>query len=274
MGYTIGELIATLSDSGRHSDIPLVWNAYEMAKRAHGRQRRKTGDRYITHPVAVAGIVASAGGATPAICAALLHDVIEDTRVTSNQLHAEFGSGIAGLVEDLTLSVVRAGGPADPDLMLIALADRLHNLRTISPLPAASRKRASLDTLVFHVPLAHHLRAPGLARELTELACASLDALDGPDVRERRRRMTQAIRRAHPRAVAEAAAAFGGGAALLGSAPVPEWALVTGGAGALALLTAVLFGRDPKAAERLAALLQAVTNGSEPPASPPPGCGR
>jgi len=132
MGYTIGELMGTISDSGRHDDVPQVWNAYEVAKRAHGRQRRANGDRYITHPVAVAGIVASRGGTTAAICAALLHDVIEDTRVTSNLLHAEFGSGVAGMVESLTRRVVRDRGPADPDLTLITLADRLHNLRTIS----------------------------------------------------------------------------------------------------------------------------------------------
>ncbi|MEU4692312.1 HD domain-containing protein [Actinoplanes sp. NPDC023714] len=257
MGYTMGDLLRTLSDSGRHGDIPQVWNAYEIAKRAHGRQRRVSGDLYITHPVAVAGIVASHGGTIPAICAALLHDVIEDTRVTSNQLHAEFGPGIAGMVEDLTLDAVRSERSADPGLALVALADRLHNMRTISPLRAPRRQRASLDTLVFHVPLAHRLQVTGIATEMTELACATLDTLDSPGIRERRRRMTQAMRRADPRSAAEAVAAFGGGAALLGSGAVPEWALVSGGAGALALLAATLFGRDPRAAERLAALLRA-----------------
>jgi GTP pyrophosphokinase len=257
MGYTIGELISTVSDSGRSDAIPPIWHAYEVAKRAHGRQRRASGDRYITHPVAVAGIVASRGGTVPAICAALLHDVIEDTSVNSNQLQAEFGSGVASMVEDLTFKVVRENGPVDPDLTLITIADRLHNLRTIGPLPAEGRRQAALDTLVFHVPLAHRLQAPGIATELTELACATLDTLDGPDIRERRRRVTQAICRTDPRSVAEAVAAFGGSAALLGSGTVPEWAVVTGGAGALALLTAALFGRDPRAAERLATLLRA-----------------
>ena len=257
MRSTIGDIIGTLSESGRYDDIPRVWHAYEVASQAHGRQRRATGDRYITHPVAVAAIVASHGGTGAAICAALLHDVIEDTSVTSKQLHAEFGSGVAGIVEDLTLKVFRDREPADRDLILIAIADRLHNLRTIRPLPAAKRRRASLDTLVFHVPLARHLEASAIATEMTQLACANLDTLDGPDIRERRRRMTHAIRRADPRSAAEAVAALGGGAALLGSGAVPEWALVAGGAGTLALLTAALFGEDSRAAERLAALLRA-----------------
>ncbi|MEV4280686.1 HD domain-containing protein [Actinoplanes xinjiangensis] len=257
MGYTIGDLMGTLSESGRHGDILPVWNAYELAKRAHGRQRRRDGNPYISHPVAVAGIVASHGGTLPAVCAALLHDVIEDTTVTPRQLHAEFGSGIAGLVEDLTLDVVRTEAPDDPELTLITLADRLHNLRTVRPLPAASRRRSSLDTLVFHVPLAHRLQAPEIAAEMTELACATLNTLDGPGVREHRRRMIRAIRRADPRSAAEVVAAFGGGAALISSGLVPEWALVSGGAGALALLTAALFSRDPRAAERLVSLLRA-----------------
>jgi GTP pyrophosphokinase len=257
MSSTIGDVIGTVSEAGCHDDIPTVWNAYEVAKRAHRRQRRPNGEPYITHPVAVADIVASHGGTVTAICAALLHDVIEDTRITSNQLDAEFGSAVTDIVENLTLNAVRSQPTADQELTLIAIADRLHNLRTFSSLPAASRRRAALDTLVFHVPLAQHLQAPGIAAEMTELACATLDTLDGPNIRERRRRLTQAIRRADPRSAAETVAAFGGGAALLGSGAVPEWALVTGGAGALALLTAALFGHDPRAAQRLAALLRA-----------------
>ncbi|BEL02712.1 hypothetical protein Q0Z83_009030 [Actinoplanes sichuanensis] len=256
MGYTIGDLMATLSESGRHGDVLPVWNAYEVAKRAHGRQRRRNGDPYISHPVAVAGIVAGHGGNRSAVCAALLHDVIEDTRVTSGRLHAEFGPDVANLVEDLTLDVVRTTPSDRSGAALVAVADRLHNLRTIRPLPPAKRREKSLDTLVFHVPLAHRLQAPEIAAELTALACAALDSLDSPGVRERRRRMTQALRRADPRSAAEVVAAFGGGAALISSGLIPEWALVSGGAGALALLTAALFSRDPRAAERLAALLR------------------
>src|SRR5688500_10962193 len=112
MGSTIGDIISTLSESGRYDDIPRVWHAYEVANQAHVHQLRATGARYIIHPVAVAAIVASQGGTGAAICAALLHDVIEDTSVTSDQLHAEFGPGVASIVADLTLNVLRDQEPA------------------------------------------------------------------------------------------------------------------------------------------------------------------
>ena len=89
MGSTIGDLTRILSDDGRNGDIPLVWNAYEVAKHAHHRQRRRNGDPYISHPVEVAAIVAGQGGSTPGVCAALLHDLIEDTAVRSAHLHAQ-----------------------------------------------------------------------------------------------------------------------------------------------------------------------------------------
>ncbi|BCJ48147.1 hypothetical protein GCM10010168_25070 [Actinoplanes ianthinogenes] len=257
MSATIGDTIRTLSDSGRHRDIPLVWHAYEFADRAHRRQKRVSGDRYITHPVQVAGIVAEQGGTTDAVCAALLHDVIEDAPVPASAVHAEFGPRIGALVEQLTDRSVRGAGPVEADLALVTVADRLHNLRTLAPLPAASRRRASLDSLTFHVPLARDLGKPELGAELTGLACAALDSLDRPGLRERRRALARTIRGTDPRRLAEALAASGGGAALISSGAVPEWALASGGAGAFAVLIAVLFRRDPGAAQRLAELLRA-----------------
>jgi GTP pyrophosphokinase len=257
MGSTMGDLTRILSDDGHNGDIPLVWNAYEVAKRVHGGQRRRNGEPYIRHPVEVATIVARHGGTVPAVCAALLHDVIEDAAVPSSHLHTEFGSEIATMVEDMTTRVIRTHQAASNDLTLLTVADRLHNLRTLRRVSAPSRQRTSLDTLVFHVPLARRLNAPAVAAELTDLACAALGGLDHPDARERRQRAVSAIRRADPRAAAEVVAAFGGGAAIVGSGAVPEWAVATGGAGVLTLVAAALFGRDPKAAKRLADLLQA-----------------
>jgi hypothetical protein len=224
---TMGDLTRILSDDGRAADIQLIWQAFETAKAAHRGQRRANGDRYITHPVEVATIVAHHGGSITAVCAALLHDVIEDARLHPARLHADFGPEIATLVEDLTASADRTGGPVGRESNLVRVADRLHNLRTIRPLPAPRRQRASLDTL------------------------------ERPDARERRLRLTAAARRADPRSAAEVVAALGGGAALVSSGAVPEWALTTGGASVLMLVAAALFGRDPRAAKRLADLLAA-----------------
>jgi hypothetical protein len=257
MGSTMGDLTRILSDTGRNRGIPLVWNAYQLAARAHRGHRRVNGDRYISHPVEVATIVARHGGTVPAICTALLHDVTDDAAVPTSHLHAEFGPRIAAMVEELTTRTSRADELGSRELMLVAVADRLHNLRTLRRAPAAFRQRASLDTLVFQVPLAHRLNVPAIAEEMTELSCAALDSLDRPSARERRHRIASAVRRADPRWIAQAMATFGGGAAAVGSSAGPEWVLATGGAGAAALATALLFSRDPRAAKRLSEILDA-----------------
>jgi (p)ppGpp synthase/HD superfamily hydrolase len=263
MGSTIGELTRILSDAGRNRDIPLVWNAYEVAKRAHRGQRRINGDRYITHPVEVATIVAHHGGTVPAVCAALLHDVIEESVVPSTNLQTEFGPEIATMVKDMTTRTIRTRDSAGRELTLLAVADRLHNLRTLRRVSTAGRQRASLDTLVFHVPWAHQLNVPTVAAEMTDLACAALDSLDLDrlDAKECWQRLADVARRADLRLAIEAVAAFGGGAAAISGGAVADWALATGGTGILALVAAALFGRDPRAAKRLAELLAAWRRG-------------
>jgi GTP pyrophosphokinase len=260
MGATIGGLARILSDAGRGSELPLIWNAYAFAKQAHQGQRRANGDRYITHPIEVAAIVARENASAAAVCAALLHDTVEDAGLTPARLHAEFGRDIATMVESLTVRQVRETVPIGAELVLIKVADRLHNLRTLKPLPAESRQRVALDTLVFHVPIARGLGLPTVAAEMTDISCAALDALDGPGLRERRRQLAALLHRADPRWAADAIAAVGGGAALISSDAVPDWLLAGGGAGVLALVGAALFGRDPRAAKRLADLLAAWRN--------------
>jgi hypothetical protein len=257
MGVTIGGLARILSDAGRGSELPLIWNAYALAREAHQGQRRANGDRYITHPVEVAMIVARENATAAAVCAALLHDVVEDAGLPPSRLHAEFGAEIATMVEELTWRRVRGDTPIGSELILLAIADRLHNLRTLKPLPPASRQRIALDTLVFHVPLARSLDLSAVAAEMTDISCVVLSSLDGPEARERWQRLTGSLRRAEPRWAVDAVAALGGGAALVGSGAVPDWLLAGGGAGVLALVGAALFGRDPKAAKRLSDLLAA-----------------
>jgi (p)ppGpp synthase/HD superfamily hydrolase len=222
---------------------------------------RRPRDRYIMHPLEVAAIVARENATATAVCAALLHDVVEDAGLSPALLHTEFGPDITTMVEDLTLRRVRNQSPVGPEAVLVMIADRLHNLRTIKPLPAARRQRVALDTLVFHVPLAQRLNLPAVAAEMTDISCAALASLDGPDARERCRHLATSLRRVRPRWAVDGIAAVGGGMALVGSDSVPAWLLAGGGAGVLAVVAAALFGPDPRAAERLSDLLEAWRRG-------------
>jgi hypothetical protein len=138
--------------------------AYETAARWHEGQRRKNGDPYISHPAAVASIVADLGASRQVICAALLHDLVEDTPYTSSQLRAEFGDDIASIVE----------GGGHPGSAVLKLADRLHNMRTIRFVTYPKQVAKSRQTLEIHAPLAHRLGFLALQRELEDLALGVL----------------------------------------------------------------------------------------------------
>jgi (p)ppGpp synthase/HD superfamily hydrolase len=167
------------------ADVPLITKSYEVADRQHHGQRRKSGDPYITHPVAVAMIVAGLGGDDQMVCAALLHDVIEDTACTLGALRSELGTEITELVDATTaldasdgdqLAAFAARGhlPADRRALMIKLADRLHNMRTLSYLPRAKQVRKSRQTLAVVVPVARALQADAIGLELEDLASAAL----------------------------------------------------------------------------------------------------
>jgi GTP pyrophosphokinase len=174
------------------ADLPLISRSYEVADRQHHGQRRRSGDPYITHPVAVAMIVAGLGGDDQMVCAALLHDVIEDTACTRPALRGEFGAEIADLVDAVTtldadddggwLAAAAAGDhpPADRRALMIKLADRLHNMRTLSCLPRATQVRKSRQTLAVLVPVARALQVHAVGLELEDLASAALGRHRGP----------------------------------------------------------------------------------------------
>src|SRR3954469_16813155 len=111
MRASMGQLAHVLSNAGRNREIPLVWHAYDFAERAHRGQCRASGEPYISHPVAVANIVAGLGGSRTTVCAALLHDTIEDTGMHVGQLRSEFGPRIATMVEDVTSQAIRDRHP-------------------------------------------------------------------------------------------------------------------------------------------------------------------
>src|SRR5918997_2492950 len=154
------------------ADLGLLQRAYDVAAEKHEGQKRKSGDPYITHPLAVATILAELGMDTITLVAALLHDTVEDTGYTIDQLRADFGDEVAHLVDGVTkLDKVNLGTAAeaetirkmiiamarDPRVLVIKVADRLHNMRTMRFLPPEKQARKARETLEVIAPLAHRL---------------------------------------------------------------------------------------------------------------------
>lgn len=168
-----------------------IEDAYLFAKDAHGTQTRYTGDPYITHPVSVANILAEMRMDPQTIKAALLHDVVEDTPVTSADLVEKFGQEVADMVDGVTkLKHIHFDNYAhaqaenfrkmvmamtgDIRVILVKLADRLHNMRTLYSLPLAKRKRISLETLEIFAPIANRLGMHAVRVELENLGFQTL----------------------------------------------------------------------------------------------------
>ena len=171
------------------ADIGMLLRAYEVAELAHRGQLRKSGDPYITHPVAVATILAELGMTPPTLAAALLHDTVEDTEYSLEQLRADFGDEIAKLVDGVTkLDKVNYGDAAQAEtvrkmvvamardirVLVIKLADRLHNARTWKFVPQESAERKARETLEIYAPLAHRLGMNTIKWELEDLSFHTL----------------------------------------------------------------------------------------------------
>ncbi|UCC76258.1 MAG: bifunctional (p)ppGpp synthetase/guanosine-3',5'-bis(diphosphate) 3'-pyrophosphohydrolase [Anaerolineales bacterium] len=191
-------LVQQLKQYAPDADVALVQRAYEFAARAHDGQTRKSGEPYVTHSVAVAQILADLQlDATP-LAAALLHDVPEDTTLTLDDLQTEFGAEVARLVDGVTklerlreLSHSRQGKWAETQaenlrkiflatvddirVIMIKLADRLHNMRTLSSMPPEKQKRIAQETLDVYAPLANRLGIWELKWQLEDLALQYLE---------------------------------------------------------------------------------------------------
>ena len=182
------ELLETYLDT---QQIKEVYRAYLFSAEAHEGQKRKSGEAYIFHPLAAAYILAQMQMDTETLCAALLHDVIEDTNITKEKLANEFGKLIAELVDGVSkLSSIqfetREHAQAasfqkmllamnrDIRVIIVKLADRLHNLRTIEAMKPASRRRIARETLEIYAPIASRLGMNALRTELQELSFATL----------------------------------------------------------------------------------------------------
>jgi GTP pyrophosphokinase len=171
------------------ADLRLLEQAYDVAERLHRGQKRKSGDPFITHPLAVTTILAELGMTPPTLCASLLHDTVEDTPYTLAELRDDFGDEVAHLVDGVTkLDRVVYGESAQAEtvrkmvvamardirVLVIKLADRLHNMRTIKYVKPASAERSARETLEIYAPLAHRLGMNTLKWELEDLAFAAL----------------------------------------------------------------------------------------------------
>jgi GTP diphosphokinase / guanosine-3',5'-bis(diphosphate) 3'-diphosphatase len=171
------------------ADLALLERAYDTAAEMHGTQTRKSGDPYITHPLAVTTILADIGMTEPTLVAALLHDTVEDTPYTLEQVKADFGDEVAQLVDGVTkLDKVKYGDSAQAEtirkmivamsrdirVLVIKLADRLHNMRTLRYVRQETQERVARETLDIYAPLAHRLGMNTIKWELEDLAFATL----------------------------------------------------------------------------------------------------
>ncbi len=187
----VAPLVALYREQHRKADTELIERAFEVARVAHAEQVRRSGDPYIAHPLGVAMILASLGLDDVTLAAALLHDAVEDTAVTGADIEASFGADVAAIVDGVTkldrlqfdskeeqqsatLRKMLVAMAKDIRVLLIKLADRLHNMRTIASLPEAKQVRIAQETLDIYAPLAHRLGIADVKWQLEDLAFAVL----------------------------------------------------------------------------------------------------
>jgi GTP diphosphokinase / guanosine-3',5'-bis(diphosphate) 3'-diphosphatase len=210
---TLNDLLGLVKPRFTEQELSAIRRAYELAEAAHHDQIRKSGDPYITHPLAVAGILADIKLDSHTICAALLHDVVEDTLITLAELEQRFGPEVAMMVDGVTKLSQREGGGSTPAasynngngadsetfayktdreaeslrkmllslakdvrVVLIKLADRLHNMRTLQWMKPEKQKRIARETLDIYAPLANRLGIWEWKQELEDLGLSFAEA--------------------------------------------------------------------------------------------------
>ncbi|SKC50633.1 RelA/SpoT family protein [Okibacterium fritillariae] len=185
----VDRLVRTTRLHHPKADLSILERAYAVADRAHSGQKRQSGEPYITHPLAVAQILADLGIGPKTLAAALLHDTVEDTDYGLDELQAEFGDEVAMLVDGVTkLDKVKYGESAQAEtvrkmivamskdirVLIIKLADRLHNARTWGFVPPEKASKKATETLEIYAPLAHRLGIQTIKWELEDLSFAVL----------------------------------------------------------------------------------------------------
>ncbi len=194
-------LIDLMEKQNAGYDAALIRRAYEWCVTAHKGQRRSSHEEFYLHPYSVAKIIVQLGLDSEAVAAALLHDVVEDTAVTIEQVEKDFGPGVALLVDGVTkmgrisfstkeqqqsenLRKMLIAMAQDIRVMIIKLADRLHNMRTIDAMSAQKQRDKSLETLEIYAPIAHRLGIRAMKEELEDLAIAHLDPIAYHDIEQ------------------------------------------------------------------------------------------
>jgi GTP pyrophosphokinase len=187
----VAPLLAAFLERHPKGEVGRIERAFEVAKRAHQDQVRRSGDPYISHPLSVARILAGLGLDDVTIAAALLHDAVEDTDVTLADISKDFGTDVAAIVDGVTkldrlqfdtkeaqqaatLRKMLVAMAKDIRVLLIKLADRLHNMRTIAALPEGKQRRIAQETLDIYAPLAHRLGIQDVKWQLEDLSFAVL----------------------------------------------------------------------------------------------------
>lgn len=194
MDYALDNLLKTIKANNPNSDLDPVKKAFAFAKAKHEGQFRVSGEPFFMHPVAVANILADMGLDTSSIAAALLHDVVEDTDATEEDIIREFGDSVALLVSGVTklgkipytsneeqqienLRKMFLAMAKDVRVIVIKLADRLHNLRTLGSMPEAKQRAKARETLEVFAPLAHRLGMSKIKMELEDLSLKYIDPI-------------------------------------------------------------------------------------------------
>ena len=192
-------LAERIEQTNKQYDMERIERAYQLAKRAHEGTLRRSGEPYIVHPVCAAIILVELGMDTDSIVAALLHDVVEDTEITLEEIRKEFGKDVAFLVDGVTklgripfssrehqqaenVRKMLLAMAQDVRVIIIKLADRLHNARTFESLPDEKRRSKALETMEVYAPLAHRLGIRGVKEELEDISLKYLDPIAYADI--------------------------------------------------------------------------------------------
>ena len=198
---TFEQLVEKIRASEKPYDLEKITQAYKVAEKAHEGQLRTSGDPYITHPLAVASILLDYCMDTDTICAALLHDTVEDTDVTLDEHRKKFGEDVALMVDGVTkiglvplvskeeqqaenIRKILMAMSKDIRVIIIKLADRLHNMRTLAARPPEKQRKTSLETMNFYAPIAHRLGMSDVKEEMEDIAIHYLDPYGCKEVEE------------------------------------------------------------------------------------------